>query len=692
MASRKDKLKAASSYKASSIVTRKGLDIIRESPGVYLGENMQDTALREVGDNAFDEVVRGFADTVEMIVHDDGSFEFRDNGRGIPVDWDSEDNVNGIVKSVGTPTSGSNFESGEATGGVHGIGASATNAISERFSVRVFRDGKEYRQDFRKGKPVKFKSSEYNAYDEYEDDAGRKLVGRKEKDASDPDYGTYIRFTFDNMFITEDDKPIDVDSVVERFDIMAMLTPGANFFLTRDGERVQRQSASDDSGTSRVMDYMLDGKKPSIELDGEFSFKRTVRDEEAGSTVRQDTDASYSLSVAPDTEPKVVATTNSILNPGGGSHYDALLEGLGEGLSSTRVRNIGQASGEPYPSASDFANVVAGAVAVRVPKPKFTSQEKYKMSETALRNALRDDIRRKATLWAASPANRDELTKWAKQALEGARIARKLDDAREQARKQKRNTSGLGVNLTMPEGYVPCRVTGRGSGAELHICEGKSALGTIRGSRFSEFQAAYALRGKPVKTYRKSIRETRKNVEFAELERILGCGVRENCDPEKCRFDRIFLTCDADPDGYNINASLMVMFRENFRPLIEAGMVYVSLPPLFIVTLKNKASERVYCVDEDERDEAVQAFIESGRAKDASGVNVQRCKGLGEMNTRDFKETVMDPRTRNVIRVLTDEEDDAVVEISFGENAERKRKWIADETRMRDISVSDVMH
>ena len=168
--------------------------------------------------------------------------------------------------------------------------------------------------------------------------------------------------------------------------------------------------------------------------------------------------------------------------------------------------------------------------------------------------------------------------------------------------------------------------------------------------------------------------------------------MRENCDPEKCRFDRIFFTCDADPDGYNINASLMVMFRENFRPLIDAGMVYISLPPLFIVTLKNKASEKVYCVDEDERDEAVQAFIESGRAKDASGVNVQRCKGLGEMNTRDFKETVMDPKTRNVIRVLTDEEDDAVVEISFGENAERKRQWIADETRKRDISVGDVMH
>lgn len=692
MAPRKDKLKAASSYKASSIITRKGLDIIRESPGVYLGENMQDTALREVGDNSFDEVVRGYADTVEMIIHEDGSFEFRDNGRGIPIDWDSEDGVNGIVKSVGTPTSGSNFDSGEATGGVHGIGASATNAISERFSVRVFRDGKEYRQDFRKGKPVKFKDKEYDAYGEFEEDPGRKLVGKKKSSDSDPDYGTYIRFTFDKMFITEEDKPIDIETVIRRFDIMAMLTPGANFFLTRNGEREQRQGAQDGSGTTRVMDYMLDGKKPSLEFDGEFTFKRTVRDEEIGSTVRRDSQASYSFSVAPDTDPEIVSTTNSILNPGGGSHHDALLEGLGEGLAKTRVRNIGQASGEPYPSASDFANVVSGVVAVRVPKPKFTSQEKYKMSETALRNAMREDIERKATLWAASPANRDELTKWAKQALEGARIARKLDDAREQAKNQRKAASGLGVNLTMPEGYVPCRVTGRGSGAELHICEGKSALGTIRGSRYSEYQAAYPLRGNPVKTYRKSLKETRKNAEFADLEKILGCGVRENCDPEKCRFDRIFFTCDADPDGYNINASLMVMFRENFRPLIDAGMVYVSLPPLFIVTLKNKASEKVYCVDEDERDEAVQAFIESGRAKDASGVNVQRCKGLGEMNTRDFKETVMDPKTRNVIRVLTDEEDDAVVEISFGENAKRKRQWIADETRKRDISVGDVMH
>ena len=246
-----------------------------------------------------------------------------------------------------------------------------------------------------------------------------------------------------------------------------------------------------------------------------------------------------------------------------------------------------------------------------------------------------------------NPANNPAISTWAKLALESARARRSAEGAKERSRAASK-AKGLGTNLSLPPKLLPSRESGRGSGAELFICEGDSALGTVRSARDATFQAAFPLKGKPPNTFGWTATKARSKEEFESIERILGCGVREHCDPEKSRYDRILFASDADPDGANINSSLISMFLDFYRPLVEAGMVYVTLPPLFVVY---DPDTRIYCQDEGERDAAVTKL----RAKSKKKVEVQRNKGLGEMNADDFWNTVLDPAQRTVYRISPDD-------------------------------------
>ena len=231
----------------------------------------------------------------------------------------------------------------------------------------------------------------------------------------------------------------------------------------------------------------------------------------------------------------------------------------------------------------------------------------------------------------------------------------------------------------MPDKLVNCKVQGRGSGAEIHLCEGDSALGTVANARYSDWQAVYPLKGKPKNVWGMALGKARNNSEFADIEKILGTGARDNCDPEKCNFDRIVFTTDGDVDGYHISGLLMLMFFENYKPLIDAGMVYISMPPLHVITVgKGAKMRKLYAVDDDERDEIYTRLTGEG-VKDKD-IDIQRCKGLGEMDAKDFRETVMNPDTRNLIRLTATEGDIDALRNAFGPNkyaAERRRMIVS---------------
>lgn len=680
----------ASKYTSSDIDVFDDVTHVRQFPFMYLGADVRTTGTREVVDNAIDEARRAanapaseranYADKVSVVFHDDGSVEVRDNGRGVPFDFDSKRKINGIVKTLGTARAGANFkaETKGSTTGTHGIGAAAQNFTSARFDVTVFRDGKVYRQSFKQGRPGTFAGDEFDPTAEFtrDDHMNLKPLPAKQVPADAPKHGTWVRFIYDDE--VENGGDVDREMVVKRAAIATALTDGLELTTRLPGEDHVVFGPAAEAGAPAVLGYITGtDTEPLARFTTDFTFEKASS--KGGERITRPGDIDVAVSLKTESEPQVVSSVNAVFTPGGGSHVTGAERGIGDVLAERTVRGLGLANGEKGPTADDYMAVVNLVVAANTPEPGFVGQEKFSVKNIALGNAAERELKKQVTAWAVQPANAKALQSWAEAALAHARERRKVDEARSRARAQSSNTKGLSANLSLPDKLVNCKVQGRGSGAEVHLCEGDSALGTVSNARYSDYQAVYPLKGKPLNVWGMALGKARNNSEFADIEKILGTGSRDNCDPEKCRFDRIIFTTDGDVDGYHISGLLMLMFYENFRPLIDAGMVYVSMPPLHVITVgKGSNMTKHYAIDDDDRDAIYDELIASGvKPKD---IDIQRCKGLGEMDPGDFRETVMNPDTRNLIRVVIDEADADALRSTFGPNkyAEDRRRMIVD--------------
>ena len=680
----------ASKYTSSDIDVFDDVTHVRQFPFMYLGADVRTTGTREVVDNAIDEARRAanapaseranYADKVSVVFHDDGSVEVRDNGRGVPFDFDSKRKINGIVKTLGTARAGANFkaETKGSTTGTHGIGAAAQNFTSARFDVTVFRDGKVYRQSFKQGRPGTFAGDEFDPNAEFtrDDHMNLKPLPATQVPADAPAHGTWVRFIYDDE--VENGGDVDREMVVKRAAIATALTDGLELTTRLPGEDHVVFGPAAEAGAPAVLGYITGtDTEPLARFTTDFTFEKASS--KGGERITRPGDIDVAVSLKTESEPQVVSSVNAVFTPGGGSHVTGAERGIGDVLAERTVRGLGLANGEKGPTADDYMAVVNLVVAANTPEPGFVGQEKFSVKNIALGNAAERELKKQVTAWAVQPANAKALQSWAEAALAHARERRKVDEARSRARAQSSNTKGLSANLSLPDKLVNCKVQGRGSGAEVHLCEGDSALGTVSNARYSDYQAVYPLKGKPLNVWGMALGKARNNSEFADIEKILGTGSRDNCDPEKCRFDRIIFTTDGDVDGYHISGLLMLMFYENFRPLIDAGMVYVSMPPLHVITVgKGSNMTKHYAIDDDDRDAIYDELIASGvKPKD---IDIQRCKGLGEMDPGDFRETVMNPDTRNLIRVVIDEADADALRSTFGPNkyAEDRRRMIVD--------------
>lgn len=453
-----------SEYTAASIESKDGIDHVRARPGNYLGGNIRNTAFREIVDNGIDEIHRGYGSAVSVTFHTDGSVEVSDDGRGVPFDFDAKERVNGIVKSLGRTMSGSNFSDTLATAGTNGVGASATNAISTRFDVTVFRAGKMYRQNFRKGRPGHFAGDTFDPDADFTRDDHENLKPQTPPKGS-PNHGTTIRFTFDDE-VTPDDV-LDVPYVVELLESTARLTEGMHLTITMPDGTVRTFSGPYGSGA--LMEF-TSGTTPVLTIRGDMEFNR------GGKTVP----LSYDVSLAPKTgEAAWVSCVNGVVTPEGGSHVTAITNAISDGLTSRRVQGLDRATGEPYPEGEHFAAVTTAVFDIRTPGARLVGQSKEKLRDTSLARALAQEATRQVSLWASSPVNTAALTAWAKAALEHARTTRRVESARA-AKQAVASKAGRSTNLALPDKYLPSTVTGRGSGAELFICEGDSALGTTK--------------------------------------------------------------------------------------------------------------------------------------------------------------------------------------------------------------------
>ncbi|MGI9124836.1 MAG: toprim domain-containing protein [Mycobacterium sp.] len=675
------------SYTAADITELDDVQHTRLRPAVNLGQDVFNTALREIVDNAVEEVADPAhgGSTVTITLHADSSVTVADDGRGLPVDTDRKTGKNGIVKTLGTARAGGKFsehsDAASVGAGLNGIGAAAAVFISARTDVTVRREGKTYVQRFRGGYPGVFEGKEFDPKAPFVRDDTQKLRGLSNRKPAD--HGTAVRILFDPKVAP--DCAVDINEVLLRAQAAARMCPGVHLRVIDEGwpigEVRESLSKSFDGpwGTDALLDLMCaaaDAPKPELQLLVEGSGSYT--------TGRGPTPMRWSVAAGPAEPATVAAFCNTVRTANGGSHLSAAVKGLTEALAekTSRIRDLGLAKGEDGPEPQDFAAVTALAVDTRAPDVSWDSQAKTSVSSRSLNLAMTPEIARAVTVWAASTANSAAVSTWAKLALESARARRSAEGAKARSRAASK-AKGLGTNLSLPPKLLPSRESGRGSGAELFICEGDSALGTVRSARDTTFQAAFPLKGKPPNPFGWTATKARTKEEFDAIERILGCGVRDHCDPETSRYDRILFASDADPDGANINSSLISMFLDFHRPLIEAGMVYVTMPPLFVVY---DPDTRIYCQDESERDEAVATL----RATSKKKVEVQRNKGLGEMNADDFWNTVLDPVQRTVYRIKPDDKAANLHHILFGGPPEGRRDWMAGAAARIDTANLDL--
>lgn len=669
-------------YTTQDIKTLTGMEAVRLSLGVYLGQAVRDTAVREIIDNAADETARGYGTSTEIIFHDDNSIEVRDDGRGLPVDTDPDTGVNGIVKTLGTINSGSNFDKDTITAGVHGIGASATTAISLRMDVTSYRKGKAFTQQFRNGVPGKFEGTSFDPYAAFTELGDQPLKARR----AHVDRGTHIRFFIDPD-IAPDDK-LDKDMVVFRARLLHALTPGLKLRIVDQEDNFYESGSTG----SNVALRLVTGSEPAGTFKGVTSYSRNGKDEPL------EFDISFDVLNKLGDDQKHTVVTNGVFNPLGGCHIDAIVKGISEAVADKRVRNLDMREGESYPAAANFAATFSAVAAIRTPAPIYTAQDKMALAYSrGMYHALFTEAVKQATVWAATPMNTDQLRKWAQLALEHARLTRRIESAKAESQKS-RSRADTG-NLSMPDKLMPSGLVGRYTNNELFLVEGDSAANTATGARFPKYQAVFPFRGKVLNSLGEPLGSApnpkgrgerdrkgfgmRRNEEFRNLETILGCGARENCDPEKCRYSRIILACDADPDGGNITSQILLMFYINFRPLIEQGMVYISRPPLHVITYKG--GKRIYAIDDDHRDRV----LEELESKKATGIKVKRCKGLGEMLRDEFSDTVTNPATRELEQVIDSEDTyDELVRFfkSGAAYAENRRTWLDEMNRSHDLT------
>ena len=495
------------SYTAADITELDDVQHTRLRPAVNLGLDVLNTALRELVDNAIEEVADPShgGSTVTITLHVDGSVSVADDGRGLPVDSDPVNGKNGIVKTLGTARAGGKFSAhtdAASTGaGLNGIGAAAAVFISARTDVTVRRAGKTYLQSFGGGYPGVFEGKDFDPDAPFTRADTQKLrgTGNRKPDA----HGTTVRILFDPVVVP--DSSVDINEVLLRAHAAARMSPGVHLVgrrrrLARRGRPARvartvqrpvghRHTAGPHVRRRRHSRCPVCG--PSWRVAGSTppaAARRPFR---------------WSLTAGPAEPATVAAFCNTVRTPGGGSHLTAAVKGLSEALAerASRIRDLGLAKGEEGPEPQDFAAVTALAVDTRAPDVSWDSQAKTAVSSRSLNVAMAPDVARSVTIWAANPANGDTVTLWTKLALESARARRSAEGAKARSRAASK-AKGLGTNLSLPPKLLPSRETGRGSGAELFLCEGDSALGTIKAARDATFQAAFPLKGKPPNVYR----------------------------------------------------------------------------------------------------------------------------------------------------------------------------------------------
>ncbi len=633
--------KVQSEYDANSLKALKGLEPVREHPGMYIGptdEKGLHTLVREVLDNSIDEALAGYCDKIEVSISAEGFCTVKDNGRGIPTGINAEEGISGVELALTNLNAGGKFGGGNKAGGykissgLHGVGVSCVNALSDTLIAEVCQHGHKFRQVYHCGVP----------------EEPLKIV----EDADET--GTSICFRPDpTMFETVD---FNYDTLKTLLRELSYLNKGLTLTLTDyRGEGVRTDSFCYTGGVVHFIQDINEGKNV---LFAQPVYFEASEGEDRFLEVAIQYNDSYVEQIFP--------FSNNIRQPDGGTHLDGFKAALTKVINDAGHRlNILKESDKL--SGEDVREGITAVVSVKIADAQYESQTKSKLCSTYVRGFVQKAVTDKfGTYLEEHPAEARELIMrcvTAQRARDAARLAR------EETRRK-----GILESTKLPGKLADCSDK-RPELCEIYIVEGDSAGGTAKQGRDRRFQAILPLRGKILNVEKVRINRVLENEEIKSMITAFGCGIQENFDESKLRYDRIIIMTDADVDGSHIRILLLTFFFRYMRPLVENGHVYSALPPLYKVS--GKGIEDTYLFD----DPALQQF----RAEHPDGkFELQRYKGLGEMNKEQLWETTMDPSKRTLVRVKVEDaiEADKMFALLMGEQPELRRQFIEENAKL----------
>lgn len=622
-------------YGADQIQILEGLEAVRKRPGMYIGSTSArglHHLVYEIVDNAVDEALAGYCDTINVSINPDNSVTVVDNGRGIPVGLNHKAGIPAVEVVFTILHAGGKFGGGgyKVSGGLHGVGASVVNALSVWLEVEIYNEGKIYKQRYERGKTM------YSL----------KVVGECDPDKT----GTKVTFLPDGEIFEE--TVFEYDVLKQRLREMAFLTKGLKIILQdlRE-EEIREHTFHYEGGIKEFVTYLNKSKTP---LYDQIIYCEGEKDGVVVEMAMQHND-SYS--------DNTYGFVNNITTPEGGTHIEGFRKALTKTFNEYARKNKLLKDNEPNLSGDDIREGLTAIVSVKIGEPQFEGQTKQKLGNSEARGAVDNIVSTQLEIFL------EQNPSVAKQTVEKSLMAQRAREAARKARDLTRRKSAL-EGMSLPGKLADCSDKNP-ENCEIYIVEGDSAGGSAKTARQRATQAILPLRGKILNVEKARLDKIYANAEIKAMITAFGTGIHEDFDISKLRYHKIIIMTDADVDGAHIS-TLLLTFLYRFMPdLIREGYVYLAQPPLY----KLEKNKKVWYAYSDE--ELNQIMLEIGRDQNNK---VQRYKGLGEMDADQLWETTMDPEKRILLRVNMDEDSESEIDVTFstlmGDKVEPRREFI----------------
>jgi DNA gyrase subunit B len=674
-------------YGADDLTHLEGLEAVRKRPGMYIGSTDSrgiNHLFSEVVDNSTDEGVAGHATKIVVTLHADGSVQVDDDGRGIPTGTHAKSGLSGVELVLTRLHAGGKFGGSgyKTSGGLHGVGASAVNALSHRFDVVVRREGKTHEMSFAHGVPGVFDGPGPKAA--FTRQSGLRVTGRTKRT------GTSIRYWYDTRYF-ENGAALDVEAVRTKLRNTAFLVPGVTYTLrVATDDTIGEETFHFPGGLVDMVDHLAPASEKPVSgtllINGTGVYYENAADENGvmRSKVERHAEVEIALRWGTGYERTIECFTNTIRNVHGGTHrrgFDrAVVKAIQDAIGKTR--GLLKPKEDP-PTLDDVLEGMTAVVHVRIPEPQFTSQTKDELSTAGITKVTLAVVEKHLKAWTEDRRTKGEAKVVLQKVVDAARVRLTQKHQKDAAR---RKTALEGA--AMPAKLVDCRSTGV-SRSELFLVEGDSALGSARMARVSEYQALLPLRGKILNVQKASLADTLRNAEIASIVQVLGAGTGRTFDLATMRYGRVILMADADVDGSHIRTLLITLFAKYMRPVIEDGRLFAAMPPLHKVVTKGRNAETHFTFSQREMEQKVARLEKAGKTVVKP---VPRFKGLGEMDADELWETTMNPATRSVRRITMHDAEaaEAALELLMGEKVEPRRAWLVESSARVDQSAIDI--